>query len=108
MRWCWPTRRTAATAAPVAELEPAGGEDGGRWSVWGRGGWSRFEGAQGELSLDGQVITATVGADYERDRLLGGLAVAYSAGDGTFDHAASGRRLRGDRHRRPRRIAAWR
>ena len=91
----------AVSAAPVAELEPAGGEDGGRWSVWGRGGWSRFEGARGELSLDGQVITATVGADYERDRLLGGLAVAYSAGDGTFDHAASGRRLRGDRHRRP-------
>ena len=80
----------AVSAAPVAEHERAGGEDGGRWSVWGRGGWSRFEGAQDELSLDGDVITATVGADYERDRLLGGLAVAYSTGDGTFDHAASG------------------
>ena len=33
MRWCWPTRRTAATAAPVAELEPAGGEDGARFLV---------------------------------------------------------------------------
>ena len=77
-------------AVPVAELEHAGGEDGGRWSVWGRGGWSRFEGTQGELSLEGQVITATAGADYERDRLLAGLAVAYSSGDGTFDHAASG------------------
>ena len=80
----------AVSAAPVAELERAGAGDGGRWSVWGRGGWSRFEGTQGELSLDGEVITATAGADYERDRLLAGLAVAYSSGDGTFDHAASG------------------
>ena len=79
----------AATGSGAGALEDGAG-DGGRWSVWGRGGWSRFEGAQGELSLDGQVITATVGADYERDRLLGGLAVAYSTGDGTFDHAASG------------------
>ena len=79
----------AATGSGADVLDDGAG-DGGRWSVWGRGGWSRFEGTQGELSLDGDVITATVGADYERDRLLGGLAVAYSAGDGTFDHAASG------------------
>ena len=79
----------AATGSGADALEDGAG-DGGRWSVWGRGGWSRFEGTQGELSLDGDVITATVGADYERDRLLGGLAVAYSSGDGTFDHAASG------------------
>ena len=41
-------------------------------------------------SGDAHVSIATAGADYERDRLLAGLAVAYSAGDGTFDHAASG------------------
>ena len=63
---------------------------GGSWTVWGRGGWTRFAGSEDRLSLDGEVITATVGADYERDRLLAGLAVAYSSGDGTFDHAASG------------------
>ena len=79
----------AATGTGADALEDGAG-DGGRWTVWGRGGWSRFEGTQGELSLEGQVITATAGADYERDRLLAGLAVAYSSGDGTFDHAASG------------------
>ena len=81
----------AATGSGADALDAgAGADDGGRWTVWGRGGWSRFEGTQGELSLEGQVITATAGADYERDRLLAGLAVAYSSGDGTFDHAASG------------------
>ena len=79
----------AATGTGADALEDGAG-DGGRWTVWGRGGWSRFEGTQGELSLEGQVITATAGADYERDRLLAGLAVAYSAGDGTFDHAPPG------------------
>ena len=41
------------------------------------------------------MVTGTVGADYEQDRLLAGLAVAYSAGAGTFDHS-SGRS--GDLH----------
>ena len=61
---------------------------GGSWTVWGRGGWTRFAGSEDRLSLDGEVITATVGADYEQDRLLAGLAVAYSSGDGTFEHAS--------------------
>ncbi len=79
-----------AATGPGADALDDGAGDGGRWSVWGRGAWSRFAGTEDTLSLDGDVITATVGADYERDRLLGGLAVAYSTGDGTFDHAASG------------------
>ena len=64
--------------------------DRGRWTVWGRGAWSRFAGADGDLSLAGEVLTATVGADYERGRLLTGLAVAYSSADGTYEHSASG------------------
>ena len=66
----------------------AGEHDGGRWTVWGRGGWTRFAGTDDGLSLDGEVITGTVGADYEQDRLLAGLAVAHSVGDGPFDHAS--------------------
>ena len=64
--------------------------DRGRWTVWGRGAWSRFAGADGDLSLAGEVLTATAGADYERGRLLTGLAVAYSSADGTYEHSASG------------------
>ena len=61
------------------------GATGGRWTVWGRGAWSRFAGADGGLALDGDVVTGTVGVDHERGRVLGGLALAYSIGDGTFD-----------------------
>ena len=66
---------------------PAGAhiDDGGRWSLWGRGAWSQFEGTEDDLKLDGKVLTATAGADYEQDRLLAGLAVSYSSGSGTYD-----------------------
>ena len=76
----------SATAPGAHEDESA---DGGRWSVWGRGAWSRFEGSDRHLSLNGTVLTATAGADYERGRLLTGLAVAYSSGDGSFHHSAA-------------------
>ena len=59
-------------------------DDGGRWEVWGRGDWSTFTGTEGDLELDGSVITSTLGTDYRRDRLLVGLALAYSSGAGTF------------------------
>ena len=77
------------TALATSEQQHEAGEhDGGRWTVWGRGGWTRFAGTDDGLSLDGEVITGTVGADYEQDRLLAGLAVAHSVGDGTFEHAS--------------------
>ena len=67
----------------------AGEHDGGRWTVCVGGGWTRFAGTDDGLSLDGEVITGTVGAgDYEQDRLLAGLAVAHSVGDDTFEHAS--------------------
>ena len=61
---------------------------GARWTLWGRGAWTRFAGADGELTLSGDVFTGTVGADYRQDRLLAGLAVAYSTGAGTFEHSS--------------------
>ena len=57
---------------------------GSRWSLWGRGARSSFEGAEGDLSLDGDVTTATVGFDYERARWLVGVALSRSAGDGSY------------------------
>ena len=57
---------------------------GSRWSLWGRGARSSFEGAGGDLSLDGDVTTATVGFDYERARWLVGVALSRSAGDGKY------------------------
>ena len=62
----------------------------GRWSLWGRGARSGFNGQEGELTLDGDVSTGVVGADYESGRTLMGVALAFSAGDGSY--TASGAR----------------
>ena len=59
------------------------GADGGLWSLWGRGAYSRFD-AGGELSLDGNVSTGMVGADYGGKRLLGGLVLSHSQGSGSY------------------------
>ena len=66
----------------------AGAEPGGRWTVWGRGAWSHFAGSAdgGALQVDGDVISATAGADYEQGALLAGLALAYSSGSGAYEH----------------------
>ena len=54
------------------------------WAVWGRGNATRFDGRDGNLSLNGDVLTATLGTDYERGRILGGVALARSYGQGDF------------------------
>ena len=70
----------------------AHGADAGvhRWSVWGRGAATRFDGGEDTLSLDGEVVTGTVGADVERGRVLFGVAVSHSRGDGDYRRAGGG------------------
>ena len=65
------------------------GEEGPRWSMWGRGARSSFSGRDGDLTLDGDVTTGLVGADYESGRLLAGVALALSAGSGTYTATAA-------------------
>ena len=65
----------------------AGTEDVPRWSLWGRGARSSFNGRDGELTLDGDVLTGLVGADYESGKALLGVALAWSAGDGSYKGA---------------------
>ena len=74
----------------AAAPEGAYTDDDGRWSLWGRGAWSQFEGTEDGLKLGGSVLTGTAGADYEQDRLLAGLAVSYSSGSGTYDQPSTG------------------
>ena len=74
-------------AAATADQDAEAGE-GARWTMWGRGAWSHFAGTDGALTLSGDVVTGTLGADYEQGRLLAGLAVAYSAAAGRFAHAS--------------------
>ncbi len=57
---------------------------GPRWSVWGRGAHSGFDGAEDALTLEGEVTTATLGADFERGRWLVGAALSRSSGEGSY------------------------
>ena len=67
----------------------------GTWSAWGQGTQTRFSGAEGELSLNGEVTTATLGADAQWGRWLTGAAISYSEGKGAYTHeTATGGALR--------------
>ena len=65
-----------------------GGDDVGsgwpRLTAWGRVAGTTFDGRDGPLTLNGDVLTGTLGVDGVWDRLLAGLAVAHSRGDGSF------------------------
>ena len=53
-------------------------------SFWGRGAVTRFDGREGELSVDGKVVSAMLGADWTRDRVLAGLMLSHSRGEGGY------------------------
>ena len=59
-------------------------------AVWGRGAFTRFEGIEGDLALDGEVVSATLGADVTRSRATVGLAVSHSRGEGGYWNGAHG------------------
>ena len=90
-----------ADESPVQEISTAGflmasslhlasadgGKEDGRWSLWARGSRSSFSGREDALTLEGDVSTGVMGADYERGRVLAGVALAYSAGEGSYTGA---------------------
>lgn len=59
----------------------------GEWAAWGETATTAFSGAEGSLSLDGEVATATLGADSRRGRWLAGIALSHSEGEGRYSHA---------------------
>ncbi|MCY4235036.1 MAG: autotransporter outer membrane beta-barrel domain-containing protein [Cyanobacteria bacterium MAG CAR2_bin_4] len=61
----------------------AGG--GGQWSVWGQGALSSFSGQEDGLSLNGDVTTALVGADWRAGRWQVGAALSRSWGNGSYE-----------------------
>ena len=63
---------------------------GGVLSMWSRGARSSFGGRQGALSLNGDVRTTMLGADYSRGRLVAGLSLARSQGLGGYDGRHAG------------------
>ena len=73
----------ALTGAPAEE-------GAGSAALWGRGGWSRFDGREDDLTVDGDVLSAAVGADYAWGRWLGGTLLTHARGAGTYQGAAGG------------------
>ena len=68
----------------LAGDEAAARGTGRRWTAWGRGAATRFDGEAEGYSLDGDVNTVTLGADAAQGRWLAGLALARSIGAGGY------------------------
>ena len=53
-------------------------------SLWGRGAVSIFDGREGDLTLDGEVAGAMLGADWRVGRGTGGLMLSHARGEGDY------------------------
>ena len=67
-----------------------GSAETGFGALWGRGAVSRFDGREGELTLDGEVTSAMLGADFTRGRATAGLMLSHSRGEGGYRSPAGG------------------
>ena len=73
-------------------LTPNAGPEGSpALSAWGRYASERFRSVDETIELDGEIATTILGADAQWDRLLAGVALSFSDGEGEFEpgHAAS-------------------
>ena len=65
-------------------------DSGGFAGLWGRMAQTRFAGREDSLSLDGDVTTGLLGADYASGRWTTGLVVSHSIGEGGYRGEGSG------------------
>ena len=56
-----------------------------RLAFWGQGAFSSFRGEQETLSLDGDVTTLLLGADWHTEHWQAGAALSQSWGSGSYD-----------------------
>ena len=56
-----------------------------RLAFWGQGAFSSFSGEQEDLSLDGDVTTLLLGADWHTEHWQAGVALSQSWGSGSYD-----------------------
>ncbi len=75
-------------AGSAFAVTSAAAQDGPSAALWGRGGWSRFEGREGSLSVEGEVTTALLGAEVDSGAWLGGVMLSHARGDGSYRAAA--------------------
>ena len=67
-----------------------------RLTAWGRVAATQYDGRDGTLAVDGDVLTGLIGVDGKWDRLLAGVAVSHSRGDGAYTLSGSAARRQGD------------
>ena len=65
-------------------------DGGGFAALWGRMAQTRFAGREDSLSLDGDVTTGLMGADYASGRWTTGLMISHSIGEGGYRGESSG------------------
>ena len=61
-----------------------GSAETGFGALWGRASVSGFDGRDGDLTVDGEVTSAMLGADWTGGRATAGLALAHSRGEGSY------------------------
>ena len=84
------TERDLLTGTSFALTAETAGGAGGLVSLWGRGAVSRFDGREGELSLDGEVASAMLGTDWTLEAWTAGLLLSHSRGEGGYRGAGEG------------------
>ena len=92
-----PTQQSGFGSRPVTERDlltgssfsiAEGTEESGLVSIWGRGAMTRFSGRENAVSLDGEVISGQLGADWTRGDATVGLVLSHSRGDGGYRGAS--------------------
>ena len=62
-------------------------QESGFGSLWGQGTLARFDGRKGDLSLDGEILSSLLGADWTRGRGIAGVLLSHAQGKGDGDGA---------------------
>ena len=79
------TPRDLLTGSSFTLTEETAGKD--MVSFWGRGAVTSFDGREGDLTLDGEVATGMLGADWRRGRWTTGLILSHSSAEGGYSGA---------------------
>ena len=62
----------------------AAAEDAPSAALWGRGSLARFDGREDELSVDGELTSVELGADFAAGAWLAGVMAAHVRGEGSY------------------------
>ena len=84
------TERELLLGSSFSLTAAAGAGPGGTVSLWGRGAVSRFDGREGRMTLDGEVASGMLGADWSQGRTAAGLIVGHSRGEGGYRAGSGG------------------